>query len=50
MAEQFKQRLNGDDSEAIQTRVLTDNLLLDLNKEELCKSEELLLKNVVRYN
>lgn len=42
MAEQLKQGLNGVDNETANTQLLTDKFLLDLTKEEMCKSKDVL--------
>lgn len=42
MAEQLKQGLNDADNETANTQLLTDKFLLDLTKEELCKSKDVL--------
>lgn len=44
MAEQLTQELSGVDNEIANTQLLTDKFLLDLTKEELCKSIEPLLE------
>lgn len=42
MAEQLKQGLNGADNEIANTQLLTDKLLLDLSKEEMCNNSDIL--------
>lgn len=42
MAEQLKQGLYGVDNETANTQLLTDKFLLDLTKEEMCKSKDVL--------
>lgn len=42
MAEQLKQELSGVDNETANTQLLADKFLLDLTKEELCKSKDVL--------
>lgn len=42
MAEQLSVTLSGVDNETANTQILTDKFLLDLTKEEMCKSKDVL--------